>query len=120
MNQQSICHAIVESLPYPVVFVDLDHTIRYVNRAARYHYGQERGLDGLVGRSIFDCHFEPASHERIRAVVEGFRRDAKEVFEKVSSRNLRAYISPVRTADGELIGYYERFELNQRIDKTER
>ena len=112
MKDESICHGIVESLPYPVVFVDLDHVIRYMNKAARYHYCEERGHPVLVGRSLFDCHFNPASEQLIRTLVDGFRRDAKERFLKVNDRNLRLYVSPVRSTDGKLIGYYERFEMN--------
>lgn len=112
MNENEICSAIVESLPYPVVFVDLDNVIRYVNRAARYHYYEERGHAKLVGKSLFDCHFNPASKEQIEAIVERFRQDAKEFLLKVDDRNYRVYICPVKTRAGELIGYFERFEMN--------
>ena len=112
MNDQEICHAIVESLPYPVVFVDMEHIIRYMNRAARYHYCEERGHADLIGHSVFDCHANPTSANQIKAVVEKFRKDAKEVFLKVSDRNLRVYMTPVRSREGTLIGYYERFEMN--------
>ncbi len=111
-DQQMICHAIVESMPYPVVFVGLDHVIRYMNPAAIFHYCHERGHPSLVGRSLFDCHFNPASRKQITAMVRKFRKDAKEVYLKVNDRNLRVYVSPVRSSNGRLIGYYERFELN--------
>lgn len=111
-DQQMICRAIVESLPYPVVFVDLDHIIRYLNPAARYHYYQERGHKDLVGRSVFDCHANPASKKQIEEIVRRFRSDSKELFLKVNDRNLRVYVTPVRSSKGELIGYYERFEMN--------
>jgi DUF438 domain-containing protein len=86
--------------------------IRYLSRAAVYHYCSERGLPDLVGKSIFDCHFNPASREHIERVVEGFKHDAKEVYLRVDERNLRIYITPVRAESGELLGYYERFEMN--------
>lgn len=114
-DQQMICHAIVESLPYPVVFVDLDHIIRYLNPAAKYHYYQERGHKDLIGRSVFNCHANPASKKQIEAIVERFRSDSKELFLKVNDRNLRVYVTPVRSSKGELIGYYERFEMNLAI-----
>ncbi len=112
MDAHTICKAIVDGLPYPVVFVDTEHVVRYMNRAASYHYCTERGQPDLVGKSLFDCHFNPASREYIQRVVDGFKRDAKEVYLKVSDRNLRVYITPVRSDDGELLGYYERFEMN--------
>ena len=116
-DQQSICVAIVESLPYPVVFVDLEHIIRYMNPAARYHYCQERGHKDLVGRCVFDCHSNPASTEQIKAIVQRFRSDSKELFLKVNDRNLRVYVTPVRSSKGDLIGYYERFEMNLALSR---
>ena len=117
MNTDAICRGIVWSNPYPVVFVDLNHVVRYMNRAARYHYCEERGHGDLVGKSLFDCHFNPASEQQIRRIVDGFRRDSKEIHLKVSDRNLRVYVAPVRAENAELIGYYERFELNLALDR---
>ena len=116
MDKQLICKAIVDGNPYPVVFVDSQHVIRYMNRAAVYHYCTERGQPDLLGKSIFDCHFNPSSRERIEHVVDRFKKDAKEVYLKVNDRNLRVYITPVRGEDGKLLGYYERFEMNQYLD----
>ena len=112
MDEKLICSSIVECLPYPVVFVDLTHTIRYMNRAARFYYHEERGHSNLIGQSIFDCHYKQASCEKIEAFVEYFEKDSKEKFLGVSDRNLRIYVSPVRGPEGDLIGYYERFEMN--------
>ena len=118
MDEDLICRAIVDGNPYPIVFVDSDHVIRYMNRAAVYHYCTERGHDNLVGRSLFDCHFNPASRDQIERVVERFKKDAKEIYLKVSDRNLRVYITPVRRETGEILGYYERFEMNLNIDRA--
>jgi len=112
MDENLICRSIVECFPYPVVFVDLTHTIRYMNRAARYHYHEERGHSDLIGRSLFDCHHEQASRKKIEQFLEVFKKDSKERFLGVSDRNMRIYVSPVRGPEGELIGYYERFEMN--------
>jgi DUF438 domain-containing protein len=115
MNTQSICESIITSFPYPIVFVNLDHVIQYMNPAAKYHYCTERGHGDLTGKSIFDCHFSPASREQIETAVDGFRKDAKEFFLKVNDRNLRVYVSPVKSPEGELVGYYERFEMNLQL-----
>ena len=32
------CRYIVDALPYPVVFVDAENIIRFMNKAARFHY----------------------------------------------------------------------------------
>ncbi|MBC8393644.1 MAG: PAS domain-containing protein [Deltaproteobacteria bacterium] len=115
MNTHSICESIVASLPYPVVFVDLDHVIQYMNPAAKHHYCTERGHGKLVGKSLFDCHFNPASQVQIETAIDKFKKDAKEFFLKVNDRNLRVYVSPVKTPEGELVGYYERFEMNLQL-----
>jgi DUF438 domain-containing protein len=115
MNTHFICESIVSSLPYPVVFVDLNHVIQYMNPAAKYHYCTERGHGKLIGKRIFDCHLNPASHVQIEAAIENFKKDAKEFFLGVTDRNLRVYVSPVKSPEGELVGYYERFEMNLQL-----
>ena len=112
MDKNLICTSIVECFPYPIVFVDTSHTIRYLNRAARFHYCEERGHCDLIGRSLFDCHFQPASRSKMEQLLEFFKKDCKETFLAVTDRNLRVYVSPVRDESGSLIGYYERFEMN--------
>jgi DUF438 domain-containing protein len=106
--------AILDSIPYPIVFVDTSHIIRYLNKRAKYHYYQERGYKDLVGKSVFDCH-KDISKDKIIGIVERLANHEQEFFLKVSVRNERIYITPVRDGDGNLIGYYERFELNQAL-----
>lgn len=115
MNKHLICESIVSSLPYPVVFVDLNHVIQYMNPAAKYHYYTERGHSNLIGKSIFGCHHNSSSKVRIESAINNFRKDSKEFFLGLTDRNLRVYVSPVRSPEGELIGYYERFEMNLQL-----
>lgn len=112
MDTAQICTAITDSFPYPIVFADVKHVIRYINRAAQYHYCTERGHDDLLGKSLLDCHFNPASRDMIEAVTKQFKNDAKELFLKVNDRNQRVYITPVLDGSKNLVGYYERFEMN--------
>ena len=44
MDETTILKGILDSYPYPIVFVDNDYIIRYLNRYAQYHYYQERGV----------------------------------------------------------------------------
>lgn len=115
MDELTMLRGILDSYPYPIVFVDDTYIIRYMNRYARYHYGQERGYGSLIGKSIFDCHQQERSAERIRESFERMKRDGKEVFVGVSARNQRIYMQGVRDESGRLIGFFERFELNQRL-----
>ena len=112
VDREKMLSYILDSYPYPIVFVDCDHVIRYLNKRAEYHYYQERGYRDLIGKSIFNCHQNPKSKEMIESVVEQLKNHANEVFLKVSPRNERIYIMPVRDEFGEFIGYFERFEMN--------
>lgn len=117
MDELTILHGILDSYPYPIVFVDTEYIIRYMNRYARYHYYEERGYRDLIGKSLFDCHDTEHAKERIRQGFEKMKRDGKEMFVGVNARNLRIYMQPVRDKSGELIGFFERFEQNLRIDR---
>ena len=70
MDEKTILKGILDSYPYPIVFVDNDYIIRYLNRYAQYHYYQERGYRDLIGKSLFDCHDRRESRERIKAAYE--------------------------------------------------
>jgi PAS domain S-box-containing protein len=113
MDEKTL-QAILDAFPYPIVYVDRDHVIRFLNKNACYHYYQERGYHDLIGKSLFDCHPDH-SREKILEVVEKLKNHAQEMFLTVNVRNQRLYITPVRDEAGELIGYFERFELNQQV-----
>ena len=114
MDKLEMMTCILDSIPYPIVFADCDHIIRYLNKTAEYQYYQMRGYDNLIGKSLFDCH-QDVSKEKIIKAVEKLKNHANEIFLGVGVRNQRIYINPVRNKKGELIGYFERFELNQQI-----
>lgn len=111
-NSTKVLKGILNSYPYPIVFVDNDYIIRYMNRNAEYHYYEERGYKNLIGKSIFDCHDSEKSIERIKTGYEGIKRNGKEVFVGVTTRNQRVYMQGVRDFKGNWIGFIERFELN--------
>ncbi|MDO4355892.1 MAG: PAS domain-containing protein [Clostridia bacterium] len=112
MDELSILRGIVDSYPYPIVFVDDQYVIRFMNRYAKYHYNVERGYGDLIGKSLFDCHNDEKSRERIMQSFEAMKKDGKERFVGVNLRNLRIYMQPVRGQDGKVCGFFERFELN--------
>ncbi len=112
MDREQMFEAILDAFPYPIVFVDTEHVIRYVNRCGRYQYNSERGYPELVGRSLFDCHLYSSSREKISECANKLANHSMEIFLGVNARNHRVYMNPVRDAGGNLIGYFERFELN--------
>lgn len=103
--------AILDAVPYPIVFVDTEYVIRFLNKKAKYHYYQERGYADLEGKPLFNCHTE-ISREKIMAIVEKLKNHGQEVLLNVNVRNERVYVAPVRGPQGEFLGFFERFELN--------
>lgn len=112
MDELTMLYGILNSYPYPIVFVDNDFIIRYMNNNAKYHYYTERGYSDRIGKSLFDCHDKPETEQFIRAAYEQMKRDGKEKYLGVSARNQRVYIQGVRDEEGNPIGFFERFELN--------
>jgi DUF438 domain-containing protein len=102
---------ILDALPFPVVFVDVGNTIRFLNRRAKFHYYEERGYRDLIGIPIFACHNEK-SKERMISIIEKLKNHGREMFLAVNEKNERVYVTPVRDDEGEFIGYFERFEGN--------
>ncbi len=111
MNEHEIHALILDSIPYPIVFVDTCHIVRYVNKTADFQYHKMRGYENLVGRSIFDFHHE-STKPKILAAFEKMKNHSGDIFVNVSVNNQRIYINPVRDGSGNLVGYFERFEMN--------
>lgn len=100
--------SIIEQDTAAVVICDLDHRVIYMNPAAiASHDGKS-----LVGQSLLDCHNEQ-SVARIRQVVDWFASDASHNRVFIAYRpkqNRDQYMVALRSAQGELIGYYEKHE----------
>jgi DUF438 domain-containing protein len=110
MNEKTLT-LILDSFSFPIVFVDINHNIQFLNKKAEYHYYKERGYKDLIGKSIFECHNEK-SKEEILKIVGKLKNHGREVYLTVTAQNERLYVTPVRDETGKLIGYFERFEGN--------
>ena len=103
----SVMMALLNSLKDPIVFVDTEHIIRYMNPAAIENYAKRGGAE-LIGKSIMDCHNETSCatiREVFAEMIEG-----KEEQLIASKETKRVYMRAVRADDGSLLGYYERYE----------
>jgi DUF438 domain-containing protein len=109
MIHSATLEAMLDSINHPIVFVDNDHVIRYLNRPARKRYYEQRGFKDLIGRSLFDCH-KAASCERIRDIHRRLREGESEVFLTVNENGEHITVVGVRDEHGRLLGYFERFE----------
>ena len=111
MMLQEVFRPIVDDYPEPIVFVDNEHIIRYLNKAASQRYAK-KGHHNLVGQSLLACHQEK-SGKKILDTYEQLRAGSNEEFLYVNDgKNL--YMTAVRDKEGILLGYYERFE-NPRL-----
>ena len=114
---EAVYKGILESIPYPIVFVNPDHDIIYINKKADQVYHKEYEYPNIVGRSIFHCHNEK-SKQIILEIVERFKDGGGEEFLIINEKNERIFLTPVRNETNEFIGYYERYELNEKWEAT--
>lgn len=94
-----------------VVICNLQHEIIYMNPSAVTRYAK-RGGEGLIGRSLLDCHNEKSA-ERIRQVIQWFAesREHNLVYTFHNEKeNKDVYMVALRDDEGRLIGYYEKHE----------
>ena len=105
MLQNELYALFLDSLKDAFVFADNDHIIKYMNTAAvkRYKEGED-----LLGRSIFSCHNE-VSQKLIIDIHEKMKSGLEEELITDNERH-RIYMRAVRDRDGNLLGYYERYE----------
>jgi len=105
MVDHSLLASFLDSLKNPFLFADTGHITRYMNKAAIAHY--DKG-EALLGRSLMDCHNEQSQ----KIMVEILAAMHKGLEEQIITDNekCRIFMRAVRDSQGELLGYYERFE----------
>jgi nitrogen-specific signal transduction histidine kinase len=96
---------ILDSLKNPLLFADTGHKVLYMNKAAAAHY--KEGMS-LIGTSLLDCHNE-TSQRLMKEILIAMQNGEDERL-ITDNEEHRIYMRAVRTADGELLGYYERYE----------
>lgn len=104
---QALFIPLLNAIKDPLVFVDTDHIIRFMNKSAIENYSKWGGEE-LIGKSLLDCHNETSCaniHEVFAAMLNG--EDERFISE---NQRRRVYMRAVRAEDGALLGYYERYE----------
>ena len=104
MIDSAVMEAILDSLKDPLMFVDTDHVIRYMNESAIAHFDDG---EALLGRSVLDCH-NKRSQGIIVEVLAAFEAGETERLISDTEKH-RIYMRAVRDSDGKVIGYYERY-----------
>ena len=105
MLEPALMAALLDNLVGPLMYVDMDHVIRYMNKAAIAHYC---GGAALLESSVLDCHTE----QQGAVLLEIFEamRDGEEERLTIEDERRRVYMRAVRDEEGRLLGYYERYE----------
>jgi len=108
MTELKLMAAILNSMSEPVVFVDTQHIIRYMNKVACSYF---KAGKGLIGTSVLDCHKKSESHAAIKKILAAMQ--AGTVVEELITDNekKRIYMRAVCDDQGQVIGYYERYTL---------
>ena len=105
MIDAGLMAAILDSLKDPVLFADMDHVTRYMNKAAIAHYDEG---ESLIGRSLLDCHNEQSQQMMIDILAAMHEGEEERLI--TDNEKYRIYMRAVRDAGGNLLGYYERYE----------
>lgn len=111
MDLNPFFKSIIDQDSASVVICDTEHTVVYMNHAARRIHA-EHGSSLAPGSSILDCH-QPESNRKIQQVVDWFRADRNHNRVYIAHRpaiNRDQYMVALRDESGELIGYYEKHE----------
>jgi PAS domain-containing protein len=106
MIDATLMAAILDSLMDPVLFADTEHVTRYMNKAAIAHY--EEG-ESLIGRSLLECHNE-RSQQMMIEILAAMQTEGLEERLITDNEEERIFMRAVRDPDGEVLGYYERYE----------
>ena len=109
--QDVFLKSILDSDEAPIVVCDINHTVVYMNPAAKARYHTD-----LTGKSIKVCH-NAESNEKIVAVINWFlqsRENNKVYTSRNDKENKDVYMIALRDECGELIGYYEKHEYRNR------
>ena len=114
MIDASLMAAILDSLKDPVLFADTEHVTRYMNKAAVAHYAEEG--ENLIGQSLLDCH-NKRSQQMMVEILAGMHEGLEERLISDNEKH-RIFMRAVRDTDGQVLGYYERYEPPSRTNDS--
>ena len=96
---------ILNSINFPIVFVDTEHIIQYMNSLAIKKH-KKHGY--LIGKSIFFFYNEK-SNEKIIDLYNRLKNGEKEIL-FFSSKKKRILFKGIYDKSNQLLGYFERFD----------
>jgi transcriptional regulator with PAS, ATPase and Fis domain len=97
--------AILDSLKEPILVADTEHRTFYMNKAAAEFY---TGGESLIGRSLLECHNEDSQKVMIEILAAMHEGEDERII--TNNEEEKIYMRVVRDVDGQVMGYYERYE----------
>jgi DUF438 domain-containing protein len=105
MTDATILAAILDSLKEPILVADTEHRTFYMNKAAIEFY---TGGESLIGRSLLECHNEESQRVMIEILAAMHQGEDERII--TNNEEEKIYMRAVRDAEGQVLGYYERYE----------
>jgi len=105
MEPLEMLSIVLDNWHKPLIYVDCNHIICYLNKPAKKKYAK---YGDVIGKCLLDCHNENSC----RLIQEGFARlqtGTEEVLLSDTAKS-RYYIHAVRDEEGHLLGYYDRYD----------
>jgi PAS domain-containing protein len=113
MVSRMLLAAILDSLKDPILVADAGHVIRYLNKEAIGFY---EGGESLIGTSLLDCHNERSQRMMIEILAEMYEGLTEKLI--TDDEEHRIFMRVVRGTDGEVLGYYERYEPSKAENRA--
>ena len=104
MNK-SFYQSLLNSIKNPILVADINHIVRYMNKAAIGHYDEG---EKLLQSNLLECHNE----ESQKLIVDILTEMQNGLEEKLiaDDEKQRIFMRAVRDENGKLFGYFERYE----------
>lgn len=97
--------SLLNSIKDPILFADTNHIVQYMNKAGIEYY--EEG-ESLLQSNLLKCHNEE-SQKMMIDILELMRNGLEEKL-ITDNEKYRIFMRSVRNDEGELLGYFERYE----------
>ena len=108
--ENSFYQSLLNSVKDPILFTDTNHIVQYMNKAAIEHYEEGKNL---LQSNLLKCHNE----ESQKMMVDIFAEMQNGLEEKLITDNEkhRIFMRAVRDEEGNLLGYFERYEPQEKL-----
>lgn len=103
--ENSFYKSLLNSIKDPILVANTNHIVQYMNEAAIKHY--EEG-EGLLQSNLLNCHNEESQTVMIEILAD--MQNGLEEKLITDNEKYRIFMRSVRDEDGNLLGYFERYE----------